>query len=668
MLEETFEYYDNLCEAYELKSCFIGSVFGKAAGQLLRLCGILHVLENTLNTAKQIENVDDTSKFITYFKTKSINTLITSETVKRAIELNRYYLDQKLMLAGFASGDLLNNLMEININSAGGNCDLERVILLQSGSVIFAGDVSRKNENLRKDKFIEISKKLESEKLGFSKFAFKEGSRKRANCFAKINFDELDEEAKIDFINSLLKYNVPIDKYKACYLPIVILNESGQDLKTSSQHDDLIDKENDNINSDSKQKRPLSTILDDKSPNIRFVNKRCTKFFSVYEIDRFGYDSNYFFYELDTVKFIKLSNQTVFNIDLINDLSEHIFRNHSYFFRKYQCLVDIDLKCFDSKLTEEQLELYLTRFSESIYRKWINYHDQNCKNAVCKKTIVLDGNLKCNRLRCIAGEDLQNSENLYGCPKSPKIGSYYCEDHFKNSIIDVNLPPDDFVMIISHEKDKKNNTLFKVKFDSTPKIRWLNEQTVVKWINEYDLYFKKYNQRKYDVSKCLIDKDIILNKKRTAGISIGATPCGIILNYKEMIRSESTTLATKFLYETVNLVNKSFKYCIYDNACHLDEHCQINLKINKEEYKCLKETHFVIDNFHINNHKRPVCKTKYNSKNFEDLDSLNTQICEELFSRISKFKHNSKHQTKNHFNFFYLVLFDNMNTKTSRES
>ena len=61
--------------------------------------------------------------------------------------------------------------------------------------------------------------------------------------------------------------------------------------------------------------------------------------------------------------------------------------------------------------------------------------------------------------------------------------------------------------------------MFIVLFDSCPKQRILEEETVEKWTNEYGEYMKVYNKKNSTLQSCLVDKDFNLNKRRTLGIS-----------------------------------------------------------------------------------------------------------------------------------------------------
>ncbi|RNA29586.1 hypothetical protein BpHYR1_019497 [Brachionus plicatilis] len=90
----------NICRKHEKSNFLIGlvevkSVFGKYPGQLLRICGFIHDILN------------DDKNLILELNSASISLSINSNTVLKSIELNRYFLNQKLLLAGYFSIDWL---------------------------------------------------------------------------------------------------------------------------------------------------------------------------------------------------------------------------------------------------------------------------------------------------------------------------------------------------------------------------------------------------------------------------------------------------------------------------------------------------------------------------------------------------------------------------------
>ena len=130
--------------------------------------------------------------------------------------------------------------------------------------------------------------------------------------------------------------------------------------------------------------------------------------------------------------------------------------------------------------------------------------------------------------------------------------------------------------------------------------------------------------------------------------------CGIIINYAELIRSEGFEFVAGFLEKTIERLNNEIKYICFDNACHL---YGVNEKLNDKT--------FVIDRFHLKNHKQMKCKTKHNCDSYVGLEDLNTEICEQKFSRMSRLKHQVKHMNKHRFNFFLLQFISLLNLKES---
>jgi len=78
--------------------------------------------------------------------------------------------------------------------------------------------------------------------------------------------------------------------------------------------------------------------------------------------------------------------------------------------------------------------------------------------------------------------------------------------------------------------------------------------------------------------------------------------CGINLSFSEMISAESRKSVIELLKKTIEITNTSYKYCIYDNGCQLDE----SVKAHISSHMPLKDMKFYIDRFHLKNHKRKV--------------------------------------------------------------
>ena len=69
-----------------------------------------------------------------------------------------------------------------------------------------------------------------------------------------------------------------------------------------------------------------------------------------------------------------------------------------------------------------------------------------------------------------------------------------------------------------------------------------------------------------------------------------------------MISAESRNSVIQLLKETIEVTNTIYKYCIYDNSCHLHE----SVKAHIDSHESLKNMKFYIDRFHLKNHKRKV--------------------------------------------------------------
>jgi len=132
--------------------------------------------------------------------------------------------------------------------------------------------------------------------------------------------------------------------------------------------------------------------------------------------------------------------------------------------------------------------------------------------------------------------------------------------------------------------------------------------------------------------------------------------CGIIINFDEMLRSESLEIVSDLIIKTNKLTDNKFKFAVYDNGCHLGE-----LVESKIKNVFISDIKFVIDRFHQYNHTRNICKTKYSCDLYKELKDLNSEICEQKFSHLLKYKTISKHMGMYHYNFFYLCLFTNFN-------
>ena len=125
-----------------------------------------------------------------------------------------------------------------------------------------------------------------------------------------------------------------------------------------------------------------------------------------------------------------------------------------------------------------------------------------------------------------------------------------------------------------------------------------------------------------------------------------------------MITGEGLQKAAN-LIEVMNEKN-TIKYVCYDNGCHLQQHVNNKLYNYNNQTRNIK---YFIDRFHIKNHQKECLEYSCDKDNVVKL--INSSVCEQLFDKIGKFKHITKHMPKNHFNFFYLMLFESRNKKVN---
>ena len=88
-------------------------------------------------------------------------------------------------------------------------------------------------------------------------------------------------------------------------------------------------------------------------------------------------------------------------------------------------------------------------FVSNFTRKW-STHRHKVSKEPCNKILVLDGNWKCNRLKC-AYDNVWRKSNEFGeyrvgCKNTPEKLSYFCDEH------------KDYEMIF-----RKGDSLFKLK-------------------------------------------------------------------------------------------------------------------------------------------------------------------------------------------------------------
>lgn len=174
------------------------------------------------------------------------------------------------------------------------------------------------------------------------------------------------------------------------------------------------------------------------------------------------------------------------------------------------------------------------------------------------------------------------------------------------------------------------------------------------------------NQRKI---KCGTEKGNHKAKNhRTAGILAIAKPCSIVVDIKELFGSESKSQVYAHLHELIQKpAMETIDTICYDDACHLKKFA-LNPKRSDltATSKKMSQMHMVCDKFHFKNHVDAWCKKHCNPYTCANLKNINTEVCEQLFSWLSKYASMTKHMNRWRFLFLMLYLVDNHNEEINK--
>lgn len=157
---------------------------------------------------------------------------------------------------------------------------------------------------------------------------------------------------------------------------------------------------------------------------------------------------------------------------------------------------------------------------------------------------------------------------------------------------------------------------------------------------------------------------------RTAGILAIAKPCSVVVEVKELFGSESKTQVYAHLHELLQKPSMdSIESICYDDACHLKKFAQNPVRSSLTEIsERLATMEMVCDKFHFKNHTDSWCKRNCNPYDSSILQNVNTEVCEQLFSWLSKFAPITKHMNRWRFMFLMYYLVDSHNEDIERGS
>ena len=135
-----------------------------------------------------------------------------------------------------------------------------------------------------------------------------------------------------------------------------------------------------------------------------------------------------------------------------------------------------------------------------------------------------------------------------------------------------------------------------------------------------------------------------IRKNRTFGCIVSFLSCGITMAYDEAVRAEGMRPITRHLLRSIMHDAKMPDGIIYDAACTLELHWRkflgtAFLRHSNNTDKLPQRR--CVDYFHIRTHTRPMCQSimRPDDPSHEGLfDNINTQMAEQSFSFLSRFK------------------------------
>ena len=149
-------------------------------------------------------------------------------------------------------------------------------------------------------------------------------------------------------------------------------------------------------------------------------------------------------------------------------------------------------------------------------------------------------------------------------------------------------------------------------------------------------------------------------RRRHGGVATGLLPCGIVANILPVAGHESATQIIAMLAEI--RARRFFKYVIYDNGCMLSHFARNRARSSSSAtMQQIAEMTFVIDRFHLKNHKECLDRNhsyftpEFDIEKYPELKTVNTSLNEQWNSWIDvvipSLGHTSGHTFK-----VYLVL------------
>ncbi|CAF1624999.1 unnamed protein product [Rotaria magnacalcarata] len=306
---------------------------------------------------------------------------------------------------------------------------------------------------------------------------------------------------------------------------------------------------------------------------------------------------------------------------------------------------------------------YFSKIQPELYKNFVGFWTQHqrftkrCNPTTCSKVFIVDGHQKANRLVCQYKDVFDNS--IYelgpvqmGCLHSPlrkarNVDHRYCQLHQPKIVTPVN---DESIPIHQIVLENKETTLDKL--------------ALMEYVDK---------DGHYDDALCNVFRSGINSKLKISSYGFLATflSCSVIVGFTEQPCSEGMRRVLHHILTILRFGQLPNAMC-YDCACTLK--LFINRHFGSNDLKSTDSTQFLtsltmaIDRFHVKNHKRPICKTVMRPDHPCHNDiyaSINTQVAEQGFSYLSKFKNSFRGYSYPKSTIFFTVLFHLKNCTTT---
>lgn len=109
----------------------------------------------------------------------------------------------------------------------------------------------------------------------------------------------------------------------------------------------------------------------------------------------------------------------------------------------------------------------------------------------------------------------------------------------------------------------------------------------------------------------------------------------------------------------------------YDDCCHFAKYVYNPVRfyvqnVNPMQRLLSKHTQMAVDAFHFPGHVDKYCREHMDPKRDPQIAAINTIVCEEVFSWLSRYSGMLRYMNKSHYLFFILCVVDTHNERTER--